>query len=52
MLMMLALRLAVFVQGLGRTAAATLLCVQSPGDGTVTVNGFPADAGDARPAVR
>ena len=49
MLMMLALRFPEFVQSFGRNA--TLLCVQGPGDGSVRLNGVPADADDARPAV-
>ena len=49
MLMMLALRLLEFVQSMGRSA--TLLCVQRPGDGSLRLNGIPADADDARPEV-
>ena len=49
MLMMLAVRFPEFVQSLGRSA--TLLCVQRPGDGSVRLDGIPADADDARRAV-
>ena len=49
MLMMLNVRFPEFVQSLGPNA--TLLCVQRPGDGSMRLNGIPADADDARPAV-
>ena len=49
MLMMLPPLLPEFVQSFGRNA--TLLPVQGPGDGSVRLNGVPADSDDARPAV-
>ena len=50
MLLMLARLFAESVKRLGRSASSAV--VSHGGDGRVSLKGFPADAADARPAVR